>query len=79
MGLVYVPWGLLAAGAGAIVTLWGLFGWSHGEPGRGSITDERRPLHRRARTPSTIPTPAIVRKMAMWVFLGSRGAVLRDR
>jgi cytochrome c oxidase subunit 1 len=28
MGLVYVPWGLLVTGAGAIVMLWGLFGWS---------------------------------------------------
>ncbi|MCJ7725612.1 MAG: cbb3-type cytochrome c oxidase subunit I, partial [Acidimicrobiia bacterium] len=28
MGLVYVPWGLRATGAGAIVMLWGLFGWS---------------------------------------------------
>jgi cytochrome c oxidase subunit 1 len=28
MGLVYVPWGLLAVGAGAVITLWGLFGWS---------------------------------------------------
>lgn len=27
-GLVYVPWGLLATGAGAVVTLWGMFGWS---------------------------------------------------
>ena len=28
MGLVYVPWGLIAAGAGAVITMWGLFGWS---------------------------------------------------
>lgn len=28
MGLVYVPWGLIAVGAGAVTTLWGLFGWS---------------------------------------------------
>jgi cytochrome c oxidase subunit 1 len=27
-GMVYVPWGLLVTGVGAIVTLWGLFGWS---------------------------------------------------
>jgi hypothetical protein len=27
-GLVYVPWGLLVTGIGAIVALWGLFGWS---------------------------------------------------
>ncbi len=28
MGLVYVPWGLIAAGAGVLITIWGLFGWS---------------------------------------------------
>ena len=28
MGLVYVPWGLIAAGAGVVITMWGLFGWS---------------------------------------------------
>ena len=28
LGLVYVPWGLIAAGAGAVITMWGLFGWS---------------------------------------------------
>jgi hypothetical protein len=28
MGLVYVPVGLVAVGAGLLVTLWGLFGWS---------------------------------------------------
>ena len=28
MGLVYVPWGLVAVVAGALVTMWGLFGWS---------------------------------------------------
>ena len=28
MGLVYVPWGLLVTGLGAVVTMWGLFGWS---------------------------------------------------
>jgi len=28
MGLVYVPWGLVAVGVGAVLTLWGLFGWS---------------------------------------------------
>jgi hypothetical protein len=28
MGLVYVPWGLLAVAAGAVITLWGFFGWS---------------------------------------------------
>jgi cytochrome c oxidase subunit 1 len=28
MGLVYVPWGLVASGLGAVVMLWGLFGWS---------------------------------------------------
>lgn len=28
VGLVYLPWGLLAVGAGAVVTLWGVFGWS---------------------------------------------------
>ncbi len=28
LGLVYLPWGLAAVGAGAVVTLWGLFGWS---------------------------------------------------
>jgi cytochrome c oxidase subunit 1 len=27
-GLVYVPLGLLLTGVGAVVTLWGLFGWS---------------------------------------------------
>ncbi|OFW62750.1 MAG: cytochrome c oxidase subunit I [Actinobacteria bacterium RBG_16_67_15] len=28
MGMVYLPWGLLAVGAGLVVMLWGLFGWS---------------------------------------------------
>ncbi|HEX5631207.1 MAG TPA: cytochrome ubiquinol oxidase subunit I, partial [Acidimicrobiia bacterium] len=28
LGLVYLPWGLVAVGAGMVVTLWGLFGWS---------------------------------------------------
>ncbi len=28
MGLVYVPWGLVAVGVGALITMWGLFGWS---------------------------------------------------
>jgi len=28
MGLVYVPVGLIAVGVGALITLWGLFGWS---------------------------------------------------
>jgi cytochrome c oxidase subunit 1 len=28
MGLVYMPWGLVAVGAGVLITLWGLFGWS---------------------------------------------------
>ena len=28
MGLVYVPWGLIAVVTGAVVTMWGLFGWS---------------------------------------------------
>jgi cytochrome c oxidase subunit 1 len=28
LGLVYVPWGLVAVGAGALITMWGLFGWS---------------------------------------------------
>jgi cytochrome c oxidase subunit I len=28
LGLVYLPWGLIAVAAGAVVTLWGLFGWS---------------------------------------------------
>ncbi len=28
MGLVYVPWGLVAVGVGAVVTMWRLFGWS---------------------------------------------------
>ncbi len=28
LGLVYVPWGLVAVGVGAVVTMWGLFGWS---------------------------------------------------
>ena len=27
-GLVYVPWGLVAVGVGALTTMWGLFGWS---------------------------------------------------
>jgi hypothetical protein len=25
---VYVPWGLLVTGVGAVVTMWGFFGWS---------------------------------------------------
>jgi len=28
LGLVYLPWGLIAVGAGAMVMMWGLFGWS---------------------------------------------------
>ncbi len=28
LGFVYVPWGLVAVGVGAVVTMWGLFGWS---------------------------------------------------
>ena len=28
MGLIYLPWGLVAVGAGALTTMWGLFGWS---------------------------------------------------
>jgi cytochrome c oxidase subunit 1 len=28
MGLVYVPWGIVASAAGIVITLWGLFGWS---------------------------------------------------
>ncbi|MFH1104070.1 MAG: cytochrome c oxidase subunit I [Actinomycetota bacterium] len=28
LGLVYVPWGLVVAGAGVVATVWGLFGWS---------------------------------------------------
>ena len=28
VGVVYVPWGIVAAAAGAVVTLFGLFGWS---------------------------------------------------
>ena len=28
IGLVYVPWGLLAVGVGAVTMMWGLFGWS---------------------------------------------------
>jgi cytochrome c oxidase subunit 1 len=28
MGLVYLPWGLIPAAVGALVILWGLFGWS---------------------------------------------------
>jgi cytochrome c oxidase subunit I len=28
VGLVYLPMGLVAVGAGVLVTLWGLFGWS---------------------------------------------------
>ena len=28
LGFVYVPWGLVAVGVGAVVTVWGLFGWS---------------------------------------------------
>jgi hypothetical protein len=28
MGLVYVPWGIIASAAGVVITLWGLFGWS---------------------------------------------------
>jgi cytochrome c oxidase subunit 1 len=36
MGMVYVPWGLLVTGVGAVVTLWGLFGWSMEPLTRGS-------------------------------------------
>ena len=28
VGLVYFPWGLVVTGAGVVVTMWGLFGWS---------------------------------------------------
>ncbi len=28
MGVVYVPWGFVAVGFGAVITTWGLFGWS---------------------------------------------------
>jgi len=28
LGLVYVPWGLVPAGIGAVLSMWGLFGWS---------------------------------------------------
>ena len=28
MGLVYVPWGLVAVGVGAVMMMWGLFGWA---------------------------------------------------
>ena len=27
-GLIYLPWGFIAVGIGAVVTIWGLFGWS---------------------------------------------------
>jgi cytochrome c oxidase subunit 1 len=28
LGLVYVPWGLVVAGAGVVTVVWGMFGWS---------------------------------------------------